>query len=158
MRIIRGGGNYSLLWANAPLKTAEQLRSFAKMCADSHVAGVFFARVRNGRLNREVLSLFRAAKIPVVLLGGESPSLDLPCDLVGMNYLAHGRRTRINFSSPTARSDGNVLAHGELFGDVAVRLMLQRLTYTSKHPPAEVFLDLPKPRALSAAKRGVRKP
>ena len=128
------------------------------MCVDSRVAGVFFARVRDGRLNREVLSLFRAAKIPVVLLGGESPSLDLPCDLVGMNYLAHGRRTRVNFSSPTARRDGNVLAHGELFGDVAVRLMLQRLTYTSKHPPAEVFLDLPKPRALSAAKRGVRRP
>ena len=148
MRIIRGGGNYSLLWANTPLKTAEQLRDFAKMCAGSHLAGVFFARVRNGRLNREVLSLFRAAKIPVVLLGGESPSLDLPCDLVGMNYIAHGRRTRINFSSPTARSDGNVLAHGELFGDVAVRLMLQRLTYTSKHPPAEVFLDLPRPKPI----------
>ena len=118
------------------------------MCAGSHVAGVFFARVRDGRLNREVLSLFRAAKIPVVLLGGESPSLDLPCDLVGMNYLAHGRRTRVNYSSPTARRDGNVLAHGELFGDVAVRLMLQRLSYTSKHPPAEVFLDLPKPKPI----------
>ncbi len=143
-----GRGNYSLLWANAPLKKAAQLRSYAKLCIESRVAGVFFARVRNGRLNREVLSLFRAAKIPVVLLGGESPSLDLPCDLVGMNYIAHGRRTRINFSSPTARSDGNVLAHGELFGDVAVRLMLQRLTYTSKHPPAEVFLDLPKPKTV----------
>ena len=127
------------------------------MCVDSHVAGVFFARVRDGRLNREILSLFRTAKIPVVLLGGESPSLDLPCDLVGMNYLAHGRRTRVNFSSPTARRDFSLLSHGELFGDVAVRLMLQRLTYTAKHPPAEVFLDLPRPSA-AAAKRGVRKP
>jgi DNA-binding transcriptional regulator YhcF (GntR family) len=143
-----GGGNYSLLCSNTPLKTAEQLREFAKMCADSHVAGVFFARVRNGRLNREVLSLFRAAKIPVVLLGGESPSLDLPCDLVGMNYLAHGRRIRVNFSSPTARRDFNLLSHGELFGDVAVRLMLQRLSYGPKHPPAEVFLDLPKPKPI----------
>ena len=111
------------------------------------MAGVFFARGRDGRLNREVLTLFRAAKIPMVLLGGESPSLDLPCDLVGMNNLAHGRRTRINFSSPTARRDFNLLSHGELFGDVAVRLMLQRFTYTSKHPPAEVFLDLPKPKS-----------
>ena len=118
------------------------------MCAGSHVAGVFFARVRNGRLNREVLSLFRAAKIPVVLLGGDSPSLDLPCDLVGMNYIANGKRTRIDLSSLKARIDGNVLAHGELFGDVAVRLMLQRLTYTSKHPPAEVFLVLPRPKPI----------
>jgi len=55
---------------------------------------------------------------------------------------------QINISSPMARSDGNVLAHGELFGDVAVRLMLQRLTYTAKHPPAEVFLDLPKPKTI----------
>ena len=118
------------------------------MCVDSCVAGVFFARVRDCRLNREVLRLFRAAKIPVVLLGGKSPSLDLPCDLVGMNYIANGRRMQINISSPMARSDGNVLAHGELFGDVAVRLMLQRLTYTAKHPPAEVFLDLPKPKTI----------
>ena len=119
------------------------------------MAGVFFARVRDGRLNREVLSLFRAAKIPVVLLGGESPSLDLPCDLVGMNYLAHGRRTRVNLSSPTARHDFNLLSHGELFGDVAIRLMLQRLSYGPKHPPAEVYLDLPKPSAATA-KRGRR--
>ena len=118
------------------------------MCADSHVAGVFFQSTRDGRLTRELLTLFRDAKIPVVLLGGEVPPVGFPCDSVGMNYLAHGRRTRVNFSSPTARHDGNVLAHGELFGDVAVRLMLQRLTYTSKHPPAEVFLDLPRPKAI----------
>ena len=109
---------------------------------------MFFARVRDSRLNREVLSLFRDAKIPVVLLGGEVPPVGFPCDSVGINYLAHGRRTRVNFSSPTARHDFNLLSHGELFGDVAVRLMLQRLTYTSKHPPAEVFLDLPRPKPI----------
>ena len=128
------------------------------MCVESRVAGVFFQRTRDGRLTRELLALFRDSKIPVVLLGGEVPPTGFPCDSVGVNYLAHGRRTRVNLSSPTARHDFNLLSHGELFGDVAVRLMLQRLSYTSKHPPAEVFLDLPKPRALSAAKRGVRKP
>ena len=107
---------------------------------------MFFARVRDSRLNREVLSLFRDAKIPVVLLGGEVPPVGFPCDSVGINYLAHGRRTRVNFSSPTARHDFNLLSHGELFGDVAVRLMLQRLSYGPKHPPAEVYLDLPKPK------------
>ena len=128
------------------------------MCVEGHVAGVFFQTTRDGRLTRELLTLFRDAKIPVVLLGGEVPPAGLPCDSVGINYLAHGRRARVNFSSPTARRDFNLLSHGELFGDVAVRLMLLRLTYGPKHPPAEVYLDLPKPRALSAAKRGVRRP
>ena len=113
---------------------------------ESHVAGVFFQTTRDGRLTRELLTLFRDAKIPVVLLGGEVPPAGLPCDSVGINYLAHGRRTRVNFSSPTARRDFNLLSHGELFGDVAVRLMLQRLSYGPKHPPAEVYLDLPRPK------------
>ena len=107
---------------------------------------MFFQSTRDGRLTRELLSLFRDAKIPVVLLGGEVPPVGCPCDSVGINYLAHGRRTRVNFSSPTARRDFNLLSHGELFGDVAVRLMLQRLSYGPKHPPAEVYLDLPKPK------------
>ena len=40
--------------------------------------------------------------------------------------------------APTARRDCTLLPHGELFGDVAVRLLLQRLSYGPKHPPAEV--------------------
>ena len=90
----------------------------------------------------------RDSKIPVVLLGGEVPPTGFPCDSVGVNYLAHGRRARVNLSSPTARHDFNLLSHGELFGDVAIRLMLQRLSYGPKHPPAEVYLDLPKPKPL----------
>ena len=128
------------------------------MCVEAHVAGVFFQTTRDGRLTRELFTLFRDAKIPVVLLGGEVPPAGLPCDSVGVNYLAHGRHTRVNFSSSTARRDFNLLSLGELFGDVAVRLMLQRLSYGPKHPPAEVYLDLPKPHALSAAKREARKP
>ena len=125
------------------------------MCVESRVAGVFFQRTRDGRLTRELLALFRDSKIPVVLLGGEVPPTGFPCDSVGVNYLAHGRRTRVNLSSPTARHDFNLLSHGELFGDVAIRLMLQRLSYGPKHPPAEVYLDLPKPSAATA-KRGRR--
>ena len=119
---------------------------------------MFFQSTRDGRLTRELLTLFRDAKIPVVLLGGEVPPVGCPCDSVGINYLAHGRRIRVNFSSPTARRDFNLLSHGELFGDVAVRLMLQRLSYSPKHPPAEVYLDLPKPKTIVPAKRGVRRP
>jgi len=116
------------------------------MCVEAHVAGVFFQTTRDGRLTRELLTLFRDAKIPVVLLGGEVPPAGLPCDSVGVNYLAHGRHTRVNFSSPTARRDFNLLSLGELFGDVSVRLMLQRLSYGPKLPPAEVYLDLPRPK------------
>ena len=141
----RGGGYYSLLWCASPRSGADQIRAFAQMCVESRVAGVFFQRTRDGRLTRELLALFRDSKIPVVLLGGEVPPTGFPCDSVGVNYLAHGRRTRVNLSSPTARHDFNLLSHGELFGDVAIRLMLQRLSYGPKHPPAEVYLDLPKP-------------
>ena len=174
-----GGGVYSLLWCasrhDSPatggprsiaatdgtepvrLRTS-QIRAFARMCVEAHVAGVFFQTTRDGRLTRELLTLFRDAKIPVVLLGGEVPPVGCPCDSVGINYLAHGRRIRVNFSSPTARRDFNLLSHGELFGDVAVRLMLQRLSYGPKHPPAEVYLDLPRPKQMLTAKRGVRRP
>ena len=113
--------------------------------ARAYLASVGLQRTRDGRLTRELLALFRDSKIPVVLLGGEVPPTGFPCDSVGVNYLAHGRRTRVNLSSPTARHDFNLLSHGELFGDVAIRLMLQRLQYGPKHPPAEVYLDLPKP-------------
>ena len=45
-----------------------------------------------------------------------------------------------------AYNASTLITHGELFGDVALRLMLQRLSYSSKHPPAEVYIDLPKVR------------
>ena len=139
-----GGGAYSLLCANVPLKTAARIRSFAQMCVDSHVAGMFLYRTHDARLSRELLALFRDAKIPVVLLGGDPPPHGYSCDLVGMNYIASGgRRTRVNPAAPSARCSGDILPYGELFGDVAVRLMLQRLAYGPRHPPAEVFLDIP---------------
>ena len=116
-----------------------------QMCVDAKVAGVFFSRTRDANLTCEILSLFKAAQIPVVLLGGDMPS-GFTCDLVGINYLANSRRTRVNLLSPAAYNDSTLIAHGELFGDVALRLMLQRLSYSSKHPPAEVYIDLPKVR------------
>ena len=141
--IVGGGGKYSLLWANTPLRRAADVLSFANMCVAEKVAGVFLERLKP-TLDRELLTLLRAAKIPVVLLGGKPPPAGFPCDLAGINYIAHGRRTCVDLSSTAAKRDDCLIAHGELFGDVAVRLMLQRLQYGPKRPPAEVYLDLPK--------------
>lgn len=131
------------------------------MCAASGAAGVFLQRTRDASLNRELLTLFRASRIPVVLLGGAPPPAGLPCDLVGMNYIsASGRRRGVDLSSPAARRDASLLRHGELLGDVAVRLMLQRLSYSPRHPPAEVYLDLPCPlqdKKHRSQKKGTRK-
>ena len=123
------------------------------MCVAEHVSGVSLERFPRP-LERKLLTLFRAAKIPIVLLGGEPSPVGFPCDLAGINYIEGARRRRVDFSSREARGDPNLLAHGELFGDVAVRLMFQRLSYSPKHPPAEVYLDLPcKPKGASKRNR-----
>ena len=56
--------------------------------------------------------------------------------------LAGGRRTPILFTSTAARRNSSLIAHGELLGDVALRLMLQRIAYPD-HPPCELYLDIP---------------
>ena len=40
------------------------------------------------------------------------------------------------------RKNPSLIAHGELLGDVALRLMLQRIAYP-EHPPCELYLDIP---------------
>ena len=140
-----------------PVERARLAEMVASDFAQRHVAGVIFQPVEfladSDAINERIVSRLGAAKIPVVLLGGEVPPAGFPCDSVGINYLAHGRRTRVNLSSPTARHDFNLLSHGELFGDVAIRLMLQRLSYGPKHPPAEVYLDLPRLGSMTNGKR-----
>ena len=64
------------------------------------------------------------------------------CDILGVNTLANGRRTPILFTSPAAKRNSSLTAHGELLGDVALRLMLQRIAYP-EHPPCELYLDIP---------------
>ena len=145
-------GTCSILRTNAVLETASQLRSYARMCVESQVVGVFFARFHDARLNREILKLFRDAEIPVMLLGGKSPSLDMPYDLIGMNRIVNGRSMRIDLSSSNSNKDSNVLAYGEMFGRVAIRLMLQRLSYPVKVPSTEVFLVIPPPPAHTRRK------
>lgn len=115
------------------------------MCVNEKVSGMFLERLKPA-LALELLTMFRDARIPVVLLGGEPPPAGFFCDIAGINYLSRTRRTRVNFASPVARSDNRLLCHAELFGDVAVRLMLQRLAYSAKHPPAEVYIDILKPK------------
>ena len=127
------------------------------------MAGAFRVRAQNARLNRELLSLFKKAGVPVVLLGSEPPSAEFPCDFVGVNRIGRGRRVRVRFDGRTLKKPPlDLLQHGELIGDVALRLMMLRLGYAAstkgvldyrRHPPSEVFLDLPE----SDLRKGKRK-
>lgn len=71
---------------------------------------------------------------------------------IGTAFLAGASETFL-LEGWTFEKDGNSetvrIPHGELFGDVAIRLMLQRLSYGPKHPPAEVYLDLPRSKQLN---------
>ena len=94
------------------------------------------------KLNGEVIARFRSVKIPVILIGGDAASKRTMCDILGVNTLANGRRTPILFTSPAAKRNPSLIANGELLGDVALRLMLQRIAYP-EHPPCELYLDIP---------------
>ena len=132
-----GGGAYSLLWASG------DILSFVALCVAEKIAGVFFEPLKGKtKLNGAVISNFRAAKIPVLLIGGDAASKRTMCDILGVNTLAGGRRTPILFTSTAARRNSSLIAHGELLGDVALRLMLQRIAHP-QHPPCELYLDIP---------------
>ena len=131
------GGDYALLWASG------DILSFVSLCVAEKIAGVFFEPLKGrAKLNGAVIAQFRAAKIPVILIGGDAASKRTMCDILGVNTLANGRRTPILFTSPAAKRNPSLLAHGELLGDVALRLMLQRIAYP-QHPPCELYLDIP---------------
>ena len=68
---------------------------------------------------------------------------------------ANGRRTPILFTSSAAKRNPSLIAHGELLGDVALRLMLQRIAHPD-HPPCELYLDIPSEPAktLRRSKKG----
>ena len=128
-----GGRTYSTLVSNLGrsdktlFKAAERT---ARLYIDEHAVGVFLRPlpgVQGRKATGLILSLLREAKIPVVILDLDAAKLPegTGCDLVG----AKGYR------APTAEI-------AALLGDIAFRLMLQRLAYPS-HPPAEVLLDPP---------------
>ena len=75
---------------------------------------------------------------------------------IGTAFLAGASETFL-LEGWTFEKDGNSetvrIPHGELFGDVAIRLMLQRLSYGPKHPPAEVYLDLTRLCSMTNGKR-----
>ena len=132
----KSGGDYSLLWASG------DILSFSDLCVAEKIAGVFFEPLKGkAKLNGEVIARFRSAKIPVILIGGDAASKRTMCDILGVNTLANGRRTPILFISPAAKRNSSLIAHGELLGDVALRLMLQRIAYP-EHPPCELYLDI----------------
>ena len=89
-----------------------------------------------------MISRFREAKVPVILIGGDAASKRTMCDILGVNFLANGRRVPVPFATSAAKKSSSLLAHGELLGDVALRLMLQRIAYP-EHPPCELYLDIP---------------
>ena len=127
-----GGVEYVPLISDLGTGSAVHLNveRLARLCVEERVVGVFFrplSSTAGRKATEKVLALFREAKIPVVLIDGDATKLPegTGCDLVG----AKGYR------SPTAEI-------AALLGDIAFRLMLQRLTYPS-HPPAEVLLDPP---------------
>ena len=128
-----GGRAYSTLVTN--LGRSDKAISLAaehtaRLYIEEHAVGVFLRPLpgANGRkATGLVLSLLREAKIPVVILDIDAAKLpeETGCDLVG----AKGYR------KPTTEI-------AALLGDIAFRLMLQRLAYPA-HPPAEVLLDPP---------------
>lgn len=138
-----GKGIYSLLCAeNLPP------RDFAARCIEMRVAGVFLLVTRQTKLLRETLALFKEARIPVVLIGGTVPSARFHCDCVTVNAISGLKRERVRFDGEACPS---LIRHGELIGEMAFRLMLQRLSYMSgaggrcdfkRHPPVTVHLDL----------------
>ncbi|MBR5548560.1 MAG: hypothetical protein IKU71_02395 [Kiritimatiellae bacterium] len=89
-----------------------------------------------------MIARFREANVPVILIGGDAASKRTMCDILGVNFLANGRRVPVPFATSAAKKSSSLLAHGELLGDVALRLMLQRITYPG-HPPCELYLDIP---------------
>ena len=87
--------------------------------------------------------------------GGDAASKRTMCDILGVNTLANGRRTPILFTSPAAKRDPSFIANGELLGDVALRLMLQRIAYP-EHPPCELYLDIPGEAAKTSSRNKKR--
>ena len=128
-----GGQTYSTLVSNLGrsdrmLFTAAERT--ARLYIDERAVGVFLRPlpgVQGRKATGLVLSLLREAKIPVVILDLDAAKLPegTGCDLVGAK----------DYRKPTAEI-------AALLGDIAFRLMLQRLAYPS-HPPAEVLLDPP---------------
>lgn len=128
-----GGRAYSTLVTNigrSDKAVSAAAERTARLYIDEHAIGVFLRPLpgASGRKATQlVLKLLRDAKIPVVILDIDAAKLPegSGCDLVG----AKGYR------KPTEEI-------AALLGDIAFRLMLQRLAYPA-HPPAEVLLDPP---------------
>ena len=126
------GCDYSLLISDlgsgaAVPRAAERL---ADLCLAERVAGVFFRPLptkQGQKATEKILAQFREAKVPVILIDGDASKLPerTGCDIVAAK------------GYPDATPD-----IAALLGDIAFRLMLQRLTYPA-HPPAEVLLDPP---------------
>jgi len=98
--------------SESPDERAEQAVRMAQKFADERVLGVFFQPVEfvrdAERINREILSTFDAAKIPVVLIDSDivpSPARSA-YDLVGINNFDAGRLLAQHLADQGARNVG----------------------------------------------------
>lgn len=108
-------------------RAAERL---AEVCLAEHASGVFFrplSTLAGKKSTNKILAKFRAMDIPVVLIEDDASKIPdgTGCDIVATK----------GYGKPDPQI-------AKLLGDIAFRLMLQRLAYPS-HPPAEVLLDQP---------------
>lgn len=130
--VKKTGGGYSLLTSNLcnGAKAVIAAERLGDLYIGERVAGVFLRPLPAAQGKKAMLhliELLRAAGIPVVVLDGDAAKLPqgTGCDLVGAK--GYGRKS---------------LDVAPLLGDIAFRLMLQRLANPS-HPPAEVLLGPP---------------
>lgn len=127
-----GGGDYSLLISDIGTGTSvpRSAERLAELCLNKRVTGLFFRPLvtKAGRAaTQRILESFRLVRIPVALINGDISEIPehTGCDIVAAK----------GYSNATPEV-------AALLGDIAFRLMLQRLAYPS-HPPAEVLLDPP---------------
>jgi len=104
---------YGLLFGDAysddPVRRAEQAKALAEDFARKRVSGVIFqpvALLDNGQeLNAEIMSIFDAAKIPVVLIDNDvvMPPERSRYDLIGINNFEAGRKIGAHLASAGAK-------------------------------------------------------
>jgi len=134
------GGGLAFLWGSPSFPGG--IEGFAELSVAESVSGVFLVPFKGrGDPTAKLIARFNAAHIPIVLIGGKVPNRkELVCDLLGVNIVSGSKRTCLDFASAAATRSATLRAHGELIGDVALRLMLQRFDYP-EHPPCELYLD-----------------
>lgn len=123
LRIAQEGG-FKLLIGDVHCSTSagwtRRVRAVAEGLVKDGVSGVLFQPVEyvpgSDSCNREILSIFKAADIPVVLIGYDAlpPPARSGCDVVGINNFAAGRLLAEHVVAQGARHFGFFMKSGDL--------------------------------------------